>query len=77
MYDATAHNANVEPKTGILKSWSKKGVNQMLQRYNCMQPISFLNHIDSKNSDSVSKMIKPRRLDPSSVPFLCVTTDTE
>jgi DNA-directed RNA polymerase beta subunit len=63
----------------MLGNWPrKKGVSQMLQRFSYMQLLSFLSRIDSQSgTQSASKLTKPRQLDPSSVPFLCVTGDTE
>ncbi len=64
----------------MLGNWPrKKGVSQMLQRFSYMQLISFLSRVDSQSgTQSSSKLMKPRHVDPSSVPFLCcVTGDTE
>lgn len=62
----------------MLGNWPrKKGVSQMLQRFSYMQLISFLSRIDSQSgTQASSKLTKPRQIDPSSVPFLCVTGDT-
>lgn len=63
----------------MLGNWPrKKGVSQMLQRFSYMQLLSFLSRIDSQSgTQSSSKLTKPRHVDPSSIPFLCVTGDTE
>ena len=63
----------------MLGNWPrKKGVSQMLQRFSYMQLLSFLSRIDSQSgTQASSKLTKPRQVDPSSIPFLCVTGDTE
>lgn len=63
----------------MLGNWPrKKGVSQMLQRFSYMQLLSFLSRIDSQSgTQSSSKLTKPRHVDPSSIPYLCVTGDTE
>lgn len=56
----------------------KKGVSQMLQRFSYMQLLSFLSRVDSQGGAQGSRALtKPRQVDPSSVPFLCVTGDTK
>ena len=67
-------------KTSLMMgSWPrKKGVSQMLQRFSYMQLLSFLSRIDSQSgSQASSKLTKPRQIDPSSIPFLCVVGDSE
>jgi len=63
----------------MLGNWPrKKGVSQMLQRFSYMQLLSFLSRIDSQSgTQASSKLTKPRQVDPSSVPFLCLTGDSE
>lgn len=63
----------------MLGNWPRrKGVSQMLQRISYMLLLSSLSRVDSQSGvQSSSKLIKPRHLDPSSIPFLCVTGDTE
>lgn len=63
----------------MLGNWPrKKGVSQMLQRFSYLQLLSFLSRIDSQSgTQSSSKLTKPRQIDPSSVPFLCVSADSE
>lgn len=56
----------------------KKGVAQMLQCYSYLQVLGFLRRIDSPSGDaSSSKLIGPRQLHPSSIPFLCVVQTPE
>lgn len=63
----------------MLGNWPrKKGVSQMLQRFSYMQLLSFLSRIDSQSgTQASSKLTKPRQVDPSSIPCLCVTGDTK
>lgn len=63
----------------MLGNWPrKKGVSQMLQRFSYAQLLSFLSRIDSQSgTKSSSKLTKPRQVDPSSVPFLCVVSTPE
>ena len=56
----------------------KKGVAQMLQCYSYLQILGFLRRIDSPAGDaSSSKLVGPRQLHPSSIPFLCVVQTPE
>jgi len=56
----------------------KKGVAQMMQCYTYLQILGFLRRIDSPSGDaSSSKLIGPRQLHASSVPFLCVVQTPE
>jgi len=49
----------------------KKGVSQMLTRYSYLQLLTQLSRIDSQaGKQTASKLIKPRHIDPSSIPFL-------
>lgn len=67
-------------KTSLLTgAWiRKKGVAQMLQCYTYLQIIGFLRRVDAPSGDaSSSKLIAPRQLHPSSVPFLCVVETPE
>ncbi|VBB18380.1 DNA-directed RNA polymerase subunit beta [Yasminevirus sp. GU-2018] len=63
----------------MLGNWPrKKGVSQMLQRFSYMQLLSFLSRIDSQSgTQASSKLTKPRQVDPSSIPFLCVISTPE
>ena len=63
----------------MLGNWPrKKGVSQMMQRFSYMQLLSFLSRIDSQSgTQSSSKLTKPRQVDPSSIPYLCITGDSE
>jgi DNA-directed RNA polymerase beta subunit/intein/homing endonuclease len=76
-YKATAFEQGFKSSLMIGNWPRKKGVSQMLQRFSYMQLLSFLSRIDSQSGQSASKLTKPRQVDPSSVPFLCVTGDTE
>ena len=60
-------------------SWiRRKGVAQMLQRLTYLQTIAFFRRIDAPSGDaSTGKLTGPRHLHPSSVPFLCLSGDTE
>lgn len=67
-------------KTSLLTgAWiRKKGVAQMLQCYTYLQILGFLRRVDSPSGDaSSSKLIGPRQLHPSSVPFLCIVQTPE
>ncbi len=56
----------------------KKGVAQMLQCYSYLQILGFLRRVDSPSGDaSSSKLVGPRQLHPSSIPFLCVVQTPE
>ena len=56
----------------------KKGVAQMMQCYSYLQILGFLRRVDSPSGDaSSSKLVGPRQLHPSSVPFLCVVQTPE
>lgn len=56
----------------------RQGVAQMLQRLTYLQTISFLRRVDAPGGDASSeKLTSPRHAHPSSVPFLCLTGDTE
>jgi DNA-directed RNA polymerase beta subunit/intein/homing endonuclease len=63
----------------LLGNWPrKKGVSQMLQRISYMHLLSSLSRIDSQSgTQSATKLTKPRQMDPSSVPCLCLTGDSE
>jgi DNA-directed RNA polymerase II subunit RPB2 len=56
----------------------KKGVAQMLQCYSYLQILGFLRRVDSPSGDaSSSKLVGPRQLHASSIPFLCVVQTPE
>jgi DNA-directed RNA polymerase II subunit RPB2 len=56
----------------------KKGVAQMMQCYSYLQILGFLRRVDSPSGDaSSSKLVGPRQLHPSSIPFLCVVQTPE
>lgn len=57
----------------------RQGVAQMLQRLTYLITISFLRRVDAPGGDASSaKLMNPRYIHPSSVPFLCcLTGDTE
>ena len=56
----------------------KKGVAQVLQRLSYLQYIVMLRRIDSPSGDaSTAKLINPRNLHMSSIPFLCCVSTPE
>jgi DNA-directed RNA polymerase II subunit RPB2 len=63
----------------MLGNWPrKKGVSQMLQRMSYMYLMITLSRIESPSgSQSTSKLVTPRHVDPSSLPFLCVVQTPE
>jgi DNA-directed RNA polymerase II subunit RPB2 len=63
----------------MMGNWPrKKGVSQMLQRGSYMYFTSYLSRVDSQSgSQASSKLTKPRQVDPSSIPFLCVVQSPE
>lgn len=63
----------------MLGNWPRRrGVAQMLQRTSYMWFITTLSRIDSPSgSKTSSKLLTPRHVDPSSLPFLCVVQTPE
>jgi DNA-directed RNA polymerase beta subunit len=63
----------------MLGNWPrKKGVSQMLTRMSYMLFISYLSRVDSQSgTQASSKLTKPRHIDPSSLPFLCLAGNSE